>query len=86
MPVHYNLMGDETTDPEQFVYCAACRKEVNHDELFNEAICACGSELYENEDFLTGRMLRLEREKVDQDLAEWTELNRQSLRADAGEA
>ena len=77
--IHYNIMGDETVDPDEFVYCVKCHREVLGPDApgWNEEMeCACGELLAEADSLITGRMLRAQREGVDRQLAEWTELNK----------
>lgn len=75
MPIRFNIMGDETTDVEQFVHCAACFHIADGGE-WEEWVCKkCKRDLTGSESVITGRELREKREAVDRELAEWTQLN-----------
>ncbi len=76
MPVRFNIMGDETTDPEQFVHCAKCFQIAEGGE-FEEWVCKkCGRDLSGPDCVITGREIRETNEAIDRKLAEWTELNK----------
>ncbi len=74
--VYFNIMGDETTDPEQFVHCAKCLRVCEGGEC-EEWVCKkCGRDLTGPESVVTGREIREKREAIDRQMMEWTELNK----------
>lgn len=74
---HYNIFGDETTNPNEFIYCTACRHEVDAGMNYEEGECLkCGAALMDAESIITGAMMKREIAAVDNELAEWTALNK----------
>ncbi len=70
MTTHYNIMGDETTNPDEFVHCIKCGSECPGPEEahWEESECPkCGASLDSAESLITGHMLRLERERLEKD-------------------
>lgn len=73
---YYDIMGDETTDPDAYVHCAHCYAALKGTLQFEEGTCPkCHANLWTAEDIMTGRMLREQQAALEREIEEWTRLN-----------
>lgn len=75
---HYNIFGDETTNPDEFIYCTACKREIDAGVNYEEGECRCGAALDSAESIITGAMMRKELEAMNSVYDEWVALNRKA--------
>lgn len=75
MTVHLNIFGDVTANPDEFIYCTACGREIDSECNNEEGECCCGASLGDADNIITGAMRRKELAKVNREMVEWTELN-----------
>jgi hypothetical protein len=76
---HYNIYGDETTNPDEFIYCSKCKRERDFMWDYEQGECRwCGVPFESAEDFITGATMRKELEAINSVYDEWVALNRKA--------